>query len=71
MRQEGYIIEFHQVGAFVRVSAMDPVTLTEVTTMGPVTAPQTDLARAAIRKLEFVLARRNADSSGRTTGEHK
>jgi hypothetical protein len=71
MSGEGYIIEFHQVGSYVRVSAMDPVTLTEVTTMGPANLSQNDLARAAIRKLEFVLARRNADSTGGTTGERK
>ncbi|MBL8708944.1 MAG: hypothetical protein JNL25_07115 [Rhodospirillaceae bacterium] len=71
MIDEGYIIEFHQVGAFVKVSAMDPVTLVEVSTLGPAHLSQSDLANAAIRKLEFVLARRNAANRGGTTGEHK
>jgi hypothetical protein len=66
-----YILEFHQIGNVIKVSALDPVTLVEVSTMGPANLPQADLARAAIRKLEFVLARRNGDSAGGTTGEHK
>lgn len=71
MDDGSYILEFHQIGNFVKVSAFDPATLTEVSTMGPANLPQSDLARAAIRKLEFVLARRNADSTGGTTGERK
>lgn len=71
MRDEGYIIEFQQVGSYVKVSAFDPVTLTEVSTMGPANLSQSELAKAAIRKLEFVLARRNADSAGGTSGERK
>lgn len=66
-----YIIEFHQVGSYVKVSAMDPVTLVEVSTLGPSNLSQDELARAAIRKLEFVLARRNAVSPVGTTGERK
>lgn len=71
MNDQRYILEFHQIGNVVKVSAMDPVTLVEVSTMGPASLPQTELARAAIRKLEFVIARRNGDSAGGTTGEHK
>ena len=32
--QEGYIIEFHRVGNAVKVTAMDPATLTEVSIVG-------------------------------------
>lgn len=71
MRQEGYIIEFRQVGASVKVTAIDPATLVEVSTLGPASLSQDELARAAIRKLEFVLARRNAQTAGGTTGERK
>ncbi|WP_243735646.1 DUF6898 family protein [Dongia mobilis] len=71
MRHQGYILEFHQVGSYVKVSAFDPVTLTEVSTMGPANLSQAELGRLAIRKLEFVLARQNADSAGGTPGERK
>ncbi len=51
------IIEFHQVGAFVKVSAVDTVTYTEVSIVGDPTRSEDALKRAAIRKLEYVLER--------------
>jgi len=51
------LIEFHQVGAYVKVSAVDPDTLTEVSIVGDPAAGQAALERAALRKLEYVLAR--------------
>jgi len=55
---EDIIIEFHRVGAFVKVSAIDPRTLTEVSIVGDPAAGEEMLARAAVRKLEYVLARK-------------
>jgi hypothetical protein len=54
------LLEFHQVGAVVKVSAVDPVTLVEVSISGPASAGEAVLGQAAIRKLRYVLARRNA-----------
>ncbi len=54
----GYIIEFHQVGNAVKVSALDPETLTEVSIVGAPAMTEAYLTQAAIRKLEFVLAKR-------------
>lgn len=71
MSEDGYIIEFHQVGAYVKVSAMDPVTLTEVSMVAPANLSQHQAAQAAIRKLKFVLARRNGTHPDGTVGEHK
>ncbi len=51
------IIEFHQVGAFVKVSAVDTVTYTEVSIVGDPARSEAALKRAAIRKLEYVLER--------------
>ncbi len=51
------LIEFHQVGAYVKVSAVDPDTLTEVSIVGDPAAGQAALERAALRKLEYVLKR--------------
>lgn len=53
MNQElGYIIEFHQVGNSVKVSAMDPATLTEVSIIGMPSAPRDYLTKLAVQKLE-------------------
>ncbi|MEH6526860.1 MAG: hypothetical protein V7723_12375 [Sneathiella sp.] len=50
-----YIVEFHQHGSSVKVSAIDPQTLTEVSLVGPSSAGQEELSRAAVQKLLFVL----------------
>ncbi len=52
------LIEFHRVGAYVKVSAVDPVTLTEVSIIGDPAAGETALKQAAMRKLAYVLERR-------------
>lgn len=49
------IIEFYPVGQFVKVSAMDVATLTEVVTQGPVSAGEDILKRNALKRLEYVL----------------
>jgi hypothetical protein len=56
--EQGYIIEFHRIGNAVKVSAMDPRTLTEVSIMGAPGAGEAELSRLAVRKLEYVLAKR-------------
>lgn len=57
-RPNGILIEFYPVGAYVKVSAVDPVTLTEVSIVGDPAAGEEALTRSAMRKLEYVLARR-------------
>jgi hypothetical protein len=56
-RRGDVIIEFYQVGAYVKVSAVDTVTYTEVSIVGDPTRGEQALKRAAIRKLEYVLER--------------
>jgi hypothetical protein len=51
------ILEFTAVGAVVRVSAMDPRTLTEVVVQGPAVAGRAALQRLALAKLAWVLRR--------------
>jgi len=58
---EEVLLEFHQIGAIVKVSAVDPVTLTEVSISGPASAGESALGQAAIRKLRYVLARRKEE----------
>jgi hypothetical protein len=45
------IFEFYRVGAYVKVSAVDPVTCIEVQIMGPANAGREPLERIALRKL--------------------
>ncbi len=56
------IIEFYQVGAFVKVSAVDTATLTEVSIVGDPACGEEALKRAVLQKLEYVLARKNEDA---------
>ncbi len=51
------IIEFRQVGAYVKVSAIDTATYTEVSIVGDPKRSEEALKRAAVRKLEYVLKR--------------
>ena len=57
-RPKEVIIEFHGVGAYVKVSAIDPVTLTEVCIVGDPQAGEDRLRRIAIQRLEYVLAKK-------------
>lgn len=49
--------EFTQVGASVKVAAIDAATGTEVVVVGPATAAPADLERLALAKLRARLAR--------------
>jgi phage head maturation protease len=59
---QGYIIEFHRIGNAVKVTAMDPATLTEVSIVGAPGIGDADLTRLVVRKLEYVLAKRGTNS---------
>jgi uncharacterized protein DUF6898 len=52
------IIEFRTIGSTVKVSAIDPATLVEVSIMAPVAAGKRQMSDAVLRKLRYVLARR-------------
>ena len=56
--QTDVIVEFVRVGALVRVSAMEPSSLTEVVIQGPAAAGEAALRRTALRKLAHVLNRK-------------
>ena len=72
-RRGDVIIEFHQVGGYVKVSAVDTATYTEVSIVGDPTRSEDALKRAAIRKLEYILERDRkvggAPRDGRTGGK--
>jgi hypothetical protein len=52
------ILEFVGMGSVMRVSAMDPASLTEVVIQGPIGADQASLADLAKQKLMFMLAKK-------------
>ncbi|MBK5920060.1 hypothetical protein CCR80_03270 [Rhodothalassium salexigens] len=55
--QQGYIIEFVQMGTAVKVSAIDPVTNIEVSTVGSVHHSERHMTNVAVRKLEYRIAK--------------
>jgi len=55
---DNYIIEFTQIGASVKVTAIDPKTMTEVSIVGGAQYSQEFLSRQAVKKLEYVLSKR-------------
>ncbi|MGM0422006.1 MAG: DUF6898 family protein [Pseudomonadota bacterium] len=52
------IIEFHPIGQYVKVSAMDTRTLTEISIQGPANAGEVMLKRNALKRLEYVLRKK-------------
>jgi len=52
------LLEFQAIGNTVKVTATDPLTLVEVSIVGSAHAGEEALRRTAIRKLEYVLAKR-------------
>ena len=54
-----YLFEFNWVGAYVKVSVIDPVTNTEISIVGDSNATETELKRIAINKLEYVINKKN------------
>ena len=60
-----YLVEFQAIGNAVKVSALDPATLLEVSILGPTTATETELPRLAVQKLEYMLQKRAAQLDGR------
>lgn len=63
--RESYIIEFHQLGNVVKVSAVDPATMIEVSIVGPANAGEEMLRRNAVRKLQYVMNKRHPGHANR------
>ena len=57
---EGYLIEMIPMGNAVKVCAVDPATGIEVTCVGAQSATQKELSDLAVRKLEYVLAKKRS-----------
>ncbi|MCD8570842.1 MAG: hypothetical protein LRY76_04830 [Alphaproteobacteria bacterium] len=52
------IVELRQVGQFVKVTAMDVASLTEISIQGPASAPEAMLKMNAVKRLEYVLRKK-------------
>lgn len=55
---DNYIIEFTQIGTSIKVTAVDPRTMTEVSIVGAAQYSSEFLTRQAVKKLEYVLAKK-------------
>ena len=56
------LLEYRVVGVYVKVSAIDPVTRTEISIVGDRSRSEAALARVAVNKLKFVLAKQGGDT---------
>ena len=59
------ILEYTEVGAYLKVSAMDPDTLTEVSVVGPISGSKEMLKRTVLAKLDYVLQKNAGESPAR------
>ncbi|MBI1244141.1 MAG: hypothetical protein GC202_03970 [Alphaproteobacteria bacterium] len=57
------LFEFHRIGAFVKVTAIDAETGVEVSIVGPASANEALLSANARRKLDAALRRRDNGSA--------
>lgn len=57
-RQSEYLLEFQRVGSYVKVSIIDTATNTETSIVGDPRASEAELTRLAVRKLEYVLRKK-------------
>jgi hypothetical protein len=57
------LFEFHQVGSYMKVSALDPETGIEVSIVGPANASEYVLRSNALRKLEAALRKSEAEKA--------
>lgn len=55
---DGIIVEFRAIGDVVKVSAIDSKTGTEVVIQGPASAGEDILAKRAVQKLKYMLAKK-------------
>ena len=62
-----FIVEFQQHGSSVKVTVFDPVTMTEVSIVGPSSAGQAELQRTALQKLHYVMNKKDGIPSEEPT----
>jgi metal-dependent hydrolase (beta-lactamase superfamily II) len=55
---EGVIVEFHQIGNAVKVSAVDTKTFLEVSIMAPAHCTEQEMTDTVLRKLAYIREKR-------------
>ncbi len=55
--KEGFIVETTRIGNAIKVTAIDPVSMREVSIVGSPKASPKELSSLAIRKLKYVMER--------------
>ena len=68
---EGALIEYIVVGGYVKVAAVDPISATEIASVGDPSTGRTTLARDAVKKLEYVLIRNRERELAQGKGQAK
>lgn len=58
------IIEYIQLGSYMKVSAVDEETGVEAVTILPLNLSQSEMAEAAIRKLKYVMEKKRSENDG-------
>ena len=59
MKPDQVLFEFQRIGGYVKVSALDPESNTEVSIVGDANASVIYLKQTALRKLRYVLDRQS------------
>ena len=57
------LFEFHQVGSYMKVSALDPETGIEVSILGPANASEYVLRSNALRKLDAAMRKTEGEKA--------
>lgn len=68
-RRSEFLLEFIPNGNYVKVSAVDPVTGTEVSIVGAAKATKQELERIAVQKLIYVLNKNKRAGEGEGRGK--
>lgn len=63
--RRSYLVEFQTIGSSVKVSALDPETLVEVSIVGPASASEAELSRLAVQKLKYRLRKQSEQTDYR------
>lgn len=58
LKNREIIFEFFPLGPYMKVSAMDTRSLTEISIQGPASTPKETLQRNALKRLEYVMKKK-------------
>ena len=53
------LFEFHIIGHMAKVTAIEPVTMTEAVVSGPASAGEAALKKLALQKLDYLMKKRD------------